>query len=81
MTYAPLNIFQVRGKELPRKGGGTILAIARHIGGGWDVISTIPPKDSDYSDRMLPMRFVAENVDVWTACRLLNEEAVKEVHP
>ena len=68
------NIFNVKDKRLPRKSGGYIKASIRTIGGGWDVLVEYPLKTGDGkdSDRLIK-HYLAEGVDVFTACRILND--------
>jgi len=75
-SCSPTNIFDYMGKKLPTKRtGGWVMALLRPVGGGWDIVEYIPPGKEDKSDRMLGMRYVRENIDIWEACRDLNERA------
>ena len=71
------NIFDVKDKKLLRKSGGFVTASIRTIGSGWDVLVEYPLKTGKGkdSDRLIK-HHLAEGVDVFTACRILNDMCV-----
>lgn len=73
-NFTPRNIFDSRGKKLTRSDGAWIQAKTdRH--GQWVVVEEYPPSKTVLDDRhMLPQKYeTTESIDVWTACRMLNE--------
>ena len=77
MFITPSNIFDYQGKELPRKDGGYMRPSLTLSGGGWNIFIEVSPKSGSHGDRfMVPQHYRMDNVDVFTACRTLNEEAI-----
>ena len=75
VNYTPHNIFNHAGIKIKTtKGGWITVSLRTESGGGWKVIEKCPVNPGDYSDEnMIPALYIADNVDVWTACRLLND--------
>ena len=73
MNVTPRNIFDIVGKWLPTQRGGSVCAWLDGVG-RWQVKESMPPCPADKSDRgMLPQHYLMTDVDVWAACRMLNE--------
>ncbi len=70
--YTPRNIFDFRDQPLPTKNGDYMIARINPVGGGWHIWRLSPDN---------PPEMVADNVDVWTACRVLNETTIPADRP
>ena len=72
MNFTPSTIFNHLGEKIPTSASGYVIATVDVD--GWTIFEEIPPSDTDKSDFwMLPRHYIAQGVDVLSACGILND--------